>query len=96
MFYWIQNGDILMPQINLHSIMPQGLTSPFGSGLKVYVYFAHSEMYPFLLQQKDNPKAAEQGVRFEKGMTGKSLADDSLAILTGLQVIFTDIILLNF
>ena len=50
----------------------------------------------YLLQQKDNPKAAEQGVRFEKGMTGKSLANDSLAILTGLQVIFTDIILLNF
>ena len=38
----------------------------------------------FQIQQKKNPKAAEQGARFERGMIGKSLANDSLAILTGL------------
>lgn len=38
----------------------------------------------FKIQQKDNQKAAEQGARFERGMIGKSLANDSLAILTGL------------
>ncbi|KAJ3571814.1 hypothetical protein NP233_g3494 [Leucocoprinus birnbaumii] len=32
---------------------------------------------------KDNPKAAQQGARFGRGMIGKSLANDSEAIITG-------------
>lgn len=69
-----QLADTLLDPEWGHSNAPE--KSPFnyalGTDLTLWHYF----------EGKKNPKAAEQGARFERGMIGKSLANDSLAILT--------------